>query len=577
VLLAKGVNRANSPHLLVTYFLYGILLTTSKTYADKLNNSDVTGPIFRREGLVTFGNGYGHGTGTIDMGKIMDEHDTMYTSIMHSIDAIWNNTSARGMNRQTLDTLQTQVQSRLNAAAQRLENIAEMYNIRIRSDTLSHEHRGNHTLRDKRQLLLLAAGAAAIIGGAAGIFSASQIAILRAELTAEIGHIHHRIAEHDLRIAKNSAAIGKLAEAMADLNTLFTEQHIIQQVVKQVEDMLLAYEFNVEDLVLGLLAMGRQGGHLSPLVIPRNVLSATVQKIREMAKERRVQTLDLDNLYSYPYTVVVEGQKIEILVHVLVVERYYNLFHFHSLPYLHNDTYVKVSTPHTHIAVAQGDDPRGVLLDKQELDSCTHYNMKDYGLWVCSNRLILRNVTDTCIGRIYSGKPHADVCTFDYTKEADEVFLVAPGSVVAFAGTTELHSWQYCQNGTLQDRVLIHHGKLMNISKGCRIVLAKNEYTSFDNYVVRAHYNLPLASRVVLRIPDHHRDIVGEILKSITTINSATVDYILEQQTWKQTHTWTLGSGYLVLAAIVFVALALYAYSYFRHRRLERLKEQQAG
>jgi hypothetical protein len=315
--------------------------------------------------------------------------------------------------------------------------------------------------------------------------------------------------------------------------------------------------------------MGQEKGRLSPLVLPPTVLYETLSKINSSAKDRGEQMLQL-NAYSYPYTMLVNDTRVEIIIHVNIVDRYFHLFRFHSLPYWHNDTYMRIISTENYIAVAQQEDTRGVLLMQAELDACTHHMMPDNGLWVCANRVILRSVFDTCIGRVFSGKPHKDTCRYEYAKEVDEAFLINAGSLVVFEGASDHESWQYCKNSTVQNRVKVDHGKILHVNKGCKVVLAKAEYTAFEDYVVKMQYGLPLAQRVRLQMPEKHRDIIKELLESMPKISSDAVNFHYEQRKLNRIHSWTFGTGLTILATLTLVAIVAYVWSYFRYKKKQR-------
>jgi hypothetical protein len=531
------------------------------------HTAEVVGPSFIERGVVTFGGSYSHLTADIDFDSVISNHDSMLEQLKKQMDIVEATANYTALSHFILRPLKIEVRARMKSIALRVENTAEMFGIHTRSNgDYNAPFQQDPNQRPKRQLI---EAAFSVFGAGLGLYNMYELQQLKQQLAEDTDIIHHRLDKQEMQISTNTLAIQRITSALGEINSVWKEYQIVQDIKQQVEDILYKYEAAVNDFVQGLSAMGQEKGRLSPYIIPPKPLYSALAKINETAKERGARMLQL-NGYSYPYSLLINNSKIEIIVHVSIVERYFHLFRFHSLPFYQNNTYLRVDTDIKYIAVAQQDDKRGAVLSQAELDACVEHTMPDYKLWACPGRILARDIYAGCVGCLFSGKPHNGKCRYEYAAEVDEAFLLSGGRIVVYAGSKEINTWEYCANSTKSTKVNPLSSKIISATKGCRTVLVHSEYTAFDDEYIKLHYDLPLARHVRLEVPAEHQDLVDELLRDVPKVSSDLVTFLHGQREEKKRHSYSISAGLIILAILIIVAYVVYVVGFYRFRQKKR-------
>lgn len=210
-------------------------------------------------------------------------------------------------------------------------------------------------------------------------------------------------------------------------------------------------------------------------------------------------------------------------------------------------------------------------MTQQQLDRCTRYAAKEDNLHVCEATITSTDISATsCLGSVYIGKPNHELCQYKYSRRVDKIYLLDKGTLVAFAGIEEGHSFEYCANLTYHERIPVQHGRKLAIRKGCKIVVGKGEYIPSDSYTVDLQHQVHLTPRVQLHLPPAHRDLVQVMLDEVKEITSAAVRMRQVQGETRSHDVIVISGAYLALASVVAAAIGLYVFAFCRYRRRKR-------
>ena len=533
----------------------------------------LAGPSFRRSDTkVVIGGEKGHIVTKINFTQIFAYNRKMRLEIKTLLLTV-NLTLKSNASKHLLTDVKLAACERLDAITIRLIETAAMFGIKPPkiTSTDNDSTSANQTLdRDRRQLFIGLLFGAAVTGGLS-IYTYYQLIQLRKEMDSNLQIVFHRLDAQAAVIYETVEAVKVIKEALESVVKSLSEERLITTAKYKIDNLLDIYNDGVSDLALGLSQAALENGKLSPFLLPYDILADALDIIKEKAREKRNEILEL-SVYDYPFSVFIDDDTVEIILHVQIIETALIAYVFHALPTLVNSTYVRVADPGRYLLLQGGDSTRGVVLNEADWDECQTHVLTDHLLKSCPNRVLNRDVfSHTCQGRLFSKQPYEDICNIEYVANVNDIYMVGPTSVVAYGSAANNKSWLYCENSTLQDRVEISPGEVIEIPTGCKITMGSSEFKVYNQYHVDANFELALFRHINLTISIEHQDEVLELLRTAPKINAGELRALLQdRRTQLHRHFYQAG-GLLVVLLLTIAAITIYCYSYCRYKQRKRL------
>ena len=281
------------------------------------------------------------------------------------------------------------------------------------------------------------------------------------------------------------------------------------------------------------------------------------------------------NVYRYKISHDMKGSLLQLYVHVPCFMTTFDLYRLIILPSAIGDgaLFMEVSPQESFLAVARGDDARGLVLTAADLKSCRH-EVSDH-LYLCANREVHRDVrTTTCLGALWArqAKIIHDLCPALILRDAERIVPLSKDEV-AVVSTSKAEAVMYCPGRSLDVRHRINVTKVIRIPAGCKLTLSGKEFQSFSdvNFVIEVKLKLSLQVDI-LNVTWNHwsdsaRDLARDLLSGSTAVTKDEILRLHQGDRKERTTHYVYGTWTLTLSVLVIMCLVVAGWAWYRSRK----------